>query len=140
MRRRQKGFRKDRYNKTSSARKKFHRSYGSAKIQEISPVKLLEQEILAYLYQKKEPQSMSDILSALSLSRSDRKKLSHLLADMCRQDIISCPKSRKAGKFYTLRKEDALVEGVVEVHPRGFGFAIIGDKPGSLAQKTDKSF
>jgi ribonuclease R len=139
MRRRQKGFSKDKYNKTSSARKKFRRSGRSAKIQEISPAKFLEQEILAYLYQKKEPQSMSNIMGALSLAKADRKILSNLLADMCRQNIISCPKGRKAGKFYTLLKKDALVEGVVEVHPRGFGFAIIGDKPGSLAQKTDKS-
>ena len=139
MRRRQKGFRKDKYNKTSSARKKFRRSGRSAKIQEISPAKFLEQEILAYLYQKKEPQSMSNIMGALSLAKADRKILSNLLADMCRQNIISCPKGRKAGEFYTLIKKDALVEGVVEVHPRGFGFAIIGDKPGSLAQKTDKS-
>jgi ribonuclease R len=139
MRRRQKGFSKDKYNKTSSARKKFRRSGRSAKIQEISPAKFLEQEILAYLYQKKEPQSMSNIMGALSLAKADRKILSNLLADMCRQNIISCPKGRKAGEFYTLLKKDALVEGVVEVHPRGFGFAIIGDKPGSLAQKTDKS-
>ena len=139
MRRKQKSFHQDKYHKTSAARKKFHRSAGSAKIQKISPAKLLEQEILAYLYQEKDPQSMSHIMGALSLAKADRKILTNLLADMCRQNIISCSKSRKAGEFYTLLKEDVLVEGVVEVHPRGFGFAILGDKPGSLAQKADKS-
>ena len=32
-----------------------------------------------------------------------------------------------------------LVEGVVEVHPKGFGFAIIGDKTAAHPPKGDKS-
>ncbi len=80
---------------------------------------------------------MANIMDALSLAPSDRKMLSNLLADMCRQNIISCPKSKKDS--YTLLKEVALAEGVVEVHPKGFGFAIIGDTPGTPAQKSDKS-
>jgi len=80
---------------------------------------------------------MASIMDALSLAPSDRKMLSNLLADMCRQNIISCPKSKKDS--YTLVKEVALAEGVVEVHPRGFGFAIIGDTPGTPTQKSDKS-
>jgi ribonuclease R len=139
MRRRQKVFRKDKYNKSGSARKKFHRSAGSAKRQEIPPAKLLEQEILALLYQKKTPQSEADILGALSLSRSERKIVSNLIAEMCRQNIISCSRAKKAGKLYTVVQKDNLVEGVVEVHPKGFGFAILGDKPGPLALKAERS-
>ncbi|MBE9520941.1 MAG: hypothetical protein IME97_07415, partial [Proteobacteria bacterium] len=139
MRKKKKGFRKDKFSKTSFTRKKFQRSAGSRKTQEVTHRNSLEQKVLAYLYQKKEPQNMTSIMDALSLARSDRKMLSNLLVDLCRQNIIACPKSKKAGKFYTLAQETDLVEGVVEVHPRGFGFAIIGDTPGVLAQKADKS-
>jgi len=139
MRRTKKGFSKDTFNKTGNARKKFHRAAGPGKTQEIRPASLLEQKILAYLFQKKEPQDMANIMEALALARSDRKLLSNLLADMCRRDIISCPQGRKAGEFFSLAKDSALVEGVVEVHPRGFGFAILGDTTGAPAQKTSKS-
>jgi ribonuclease R len=139
MRNRHKRVHKGKYNKAGYTRKKFHRSAGSAQTREITNTKLLEQEIIAYLYQEKEPQNMVNIMNALSLTRSDRKLLSNLLADLCRQETISCPRSKKTGTVYTLTKKSALAEGVVEVHPKGFGFAIIGDKPGSLAKKTDKS-
>ena len=139
MRRRQKGFRKDTNSKTSYTGKKFHRSAASAKTGEITRTKSLEHEVLAFLYQKKEGQNMASIMDALSLTRPERKMLSNLLADLCRQEIIACPKSRKAGKLYTLAQEADLVEGVVEVNPKGFGFAIIGDAAGAPAQKTDKS-
>ncbi len=139
MTKRHKGFRNDKYSKTSYTRKKLHRSPASAKTQEFSRTNLIEQEILAYLYQKKEPQNLANIIDALSLSGPDKKIISNLLADMCRQDIISCPGSRKAGKLYILAQEAPLVEGVVEVHPRGFGFAILGDGAETPVQKGDKS-
>jgi ribonuclease R len=139
MRRRQKAFYKDKSNHTSSARKKFSRSAESAKTQKTSPVKLLEHEILTYLYREKEPQSLANIMAALSLTRIDRKILSNLLADMCRQGILSCSRGRKNGELYSIVKKIALVEGVVEVHPKGFGFAILGDKREPLAQKAGKS-
>ena len=124
MKRSHKVFHKGKFSKTSYTGKKFHRSAGSAKVQEISHTKLLEQEIIAYLYQEKEPQNMVNIMNALSLSHSDRKILSHLLADLCRQEKISCPRSKKRGTVYTLAKKSALAEGVVEVHPR----ALVGDR------------
>jgi ribonuclease R len=140
MRRRQKEFRNDKYNRSSLAKKKYHRPAGSRKIREISQTKLLEQEILAFLYQKKKPQDLAGIMAALSFGRSERKLLVNLLADMCRQNLITCPKGGKSGELYTLvTKEADLVEGKVEVHPKGFGFAIIDDKAGGPARKPDKS-
>jgi len=139
MRRKQKGFRQDRYSKTGFKRKKLNRSAGSRQTPEISQAGTLEQDVLAYLYQQKDPQNMADIMEALSLSRSERKLLANILADLCRQDLIACPRTKKAGKFYTLVKGADIVEGIVEVHPRGFGFAIIGDKPVTHARKADKS-
>ncbi len=139
MRKRQKGFRTKKYSKTGPARKKFQRAAGTVKKRKYTSADLLEQGVLAYLYEKREPQNTANIMEALSLTRSDRKVLSNLLTDLCRKDIISCPRSKKAGKLYTLGQDIDLVEGLVEVHPRGFGFAIIGDGPGVRAQKADKS-
>ncbi|MFC1844204.1 ribonuclease R [Thermodesulfobacteriota bacterium] len=137
MRRRKKGFRQDNYRKKSNAGKKFRRSTGPRKILGLNTINDLEQEILAILYMKNEFQTMANIMDALSLTRSDMKMLSNLLSDLCHREIISCSRSKSKGKVYGLIKNANLVEGSVTVHPRGFGFAIIGDIPDAL-QKTDK--
>jgi len=137
MRRRKKGFRQDKYGKTSYPGKKFRRLAGPRKTQNNNRLTDLEQEVLAILYKEKEPQTMVNIMDALSLTRSDRKMLSSLLSDLCQRDIISCSGSKRAGRIYGLKKGTNLVEGSVEVHPRGFGFAIIGARPNAL-QKADK--
>jgi len=140
MRRRKKGFRQEKFGKTNYARTK-RRSTGPLKTQEISHAEVIEQEILAFLYKKREPQTMAQIMETLSLARSDRKTISGLLSDLCRRDLLTCAKNKGkgSGKAYTLMKDTDIVEGVVEVHPKGFGFAIIGDKTGEFPQKTDKS-
>ena len=140
MRRRKKNIRKDTFSKTGNARKKFQRAAESVKKKEMRLPSLLEQEILAYLFQKKEPQTMANITEALSHARFDRKMLSNLLADMCRRNMISCPSARKTGEFFTLVKDSDLVEGIVEVHPRGFGFAILGETSGAPAQKPARLY
>ena len=137
MRRRKKGFRQDNYRKKSNAGKKFRRSTGPRKIQGLNTINDLEQEILAILYTENEFQTMANIMDVLSLTRSDRKMLSNLLSDLCQREIVSCSRSKKKGKVYGLMKDANLVEGSVTVHPRGFGFAIIGDIPDAL-QKADK--
>lgn len=139
MRRRQKGLRKSKFKIKNSARKRYPQPTGARKKGGISHTALLEQEVLAHLYQHKEPQNITEIMDGLSLVRSERKMLSNLLADMCRQHMISCPQSRKAGKLYSLAQKDDLVEGVVEVHPKGFGFAIIAAGPEAPTQQKDRS-
>jgi len=137
MRRRKKGLRQDNYSRKNNAGKKFRRSKGPRKIDGFNTINELEQEILAFLYMENEFQTMTNIMDALSLTRSDRKMLSNLLPDLCQREIVSCSRSKSKGKVYGLLKEANLIEGSVTVHPRGFGFAIIGDKPDVL-QKTDK--
>jgi predicted transcriptional regulator len=110
MRRRKKGFRQDKYGKTSYPGKKFRRLAGPRKTQEHNRLTDLEQEVLAILYKEKEPQTMVNIMDALSLTRSDRKMLSSLLSDLCQRDIISCSGSKRAGRIYGLRKDTNLVE------------------------------
>ena len=140
MRKRKKGIRQERSSKTNYAGKK-RRSAVSPKTKAVSHAEVIEQEILAFLYKNRKPQTMAQIMEILSLSRSDRKMISGLLSDLCRRDILTCSKNkgRGSGKAYTLMKDGDLAEGVVEVHPKGFGFAIIGDKSSAPAQKIDKS-
>jgi ribonuclease R len=137
MRRRKKGFQQDKYRKKNNARKKFHRSTGPQKTHGLNNFNDLEQEVLAILYMAKESQTMTNIMDALSLTRSDKKILSNLLSDLCQREIISCSRIKSTDRVYKLLKDANLVEGSVAVHPRGFGFAIIGDKPDAL-QKADK--
>ena len=138
MRRTKKGFRQDKTGKNSAPRKKFRRSAGFRKTDEFNGLNGLEQEVLAILYKEKGSQTTADIMAALSLTGSDRNMLSNVLSDLCQRNIISCSQSKKADRVYGLMKDANLVEGTVEVHPRGFGFAIIGDRP-NASQKTDKS-
>lgn len=139
MRRKQRGFRKNKFKTDSSARKRYPKSAGSGKTKRSSRTYNLEQEILAYLYLKNEAQNITEIMEALSLPRSEIKMVSNLLADMCWQNMITCPRSKKTGKAYILAQKDELVEGIVEVHPKGYGFAIIGSKQAEVHQLKDKS-
>ncbi|MDX1775884.1 MAG: ribonuclease R, partial [Desulfobulbales bacterium] len=139
MRRRQKGFRKKRFRKSGPANGNYLRAKKPKSIIGAARPDFLEQEVLAYLHKQNEPQNITAIMGGLSLARKDRKKIANLLTDMCRRDLISCPRRKKAGTFYTIAHKDDLVEGVVEVHPKGFGFAIIGDSPGKPARKAAKS-
>ena len=140
MQKRKKGFRQERFNKAIYAGKK-RRSAVPLKTQGDSPSDIIEQELLAFLYKNRKPQTMAQIMEKLSLSRSERKMISGLLSDLCRREILTCTKNkgRGSGKAYTLMEDADLAEGVVEVHPKGFGFAIIGDKSGAPGQKIDKS-
>ena len=138
MRRTKKGFRQNKTGKNSDPRKKFRRSAGFRKTDEFNGLNGLEQEVLAILYKEKGSQTTADIMAALSLTGSDRNMLSNVLSDLCQRNIISCSQSKKSDRVYGLMKDANLVEGTVEVHPRGFGFAIIGDRP-NASQKTDKS-
>jgi len=136
---RKKGFRKNRFAKDIPGRTKHPRAVRSKKRGGSADTRLLEQEILAYLYQKSVPQNITEIMKALALSRSERKMLTNLLGDMCRQNMISCPRSKRAGKLYTIAQKDDLVEGFVEVNPKGFGFAVIGERLEDVAQQKNKS-
>jgi ribonuclease R len=139
-RRRKKPFRHEKFGNTNHAMKKRGLT-GPLKTREISHTEIIEQEILAYLYKNREPQTATQIMETLSLPRSDRKMISVLLADLCRRDLLSCPKNKGkgSGKAYTLMQDADFAEGVVEVHPKGFGFAIITDNTGEYPKKADKS-
>ena len=136
MGRRRKGF--DRKHNRHGAVRKMGVFPGGADRSAVSKARKLEHEILAYLHQSEEAKNMTNIMEALSLPRSDRKMLSDLLADMCRQKMITCPHRRKAGKYYAPAGVEDLVEGNVEVHPRGFGFAILDTPPSQRALKGDR--
>ena len=135
-----KGFKPEKFTRKNSARKR-RKTASSLKIQEIPPAEAIGQEVLALLYKEREPQTLTQIMAKLALGRSDRRMLSGLLADLCRRDVLTCSekKGKGAGKAFTLMPSANLVEGVVEVHPKGFGFAIIGDKTGAHPPKGDKS-
>lgn len=137
MRRSKKGYRQDKYSRSRYSRKKFKRSSGTQKIDSVSNLHDLEQEIIAFLHINPEENAMANIMDGLSLTRSDRKILSTMLSDLCRREILSCSAAKKKGRYYEIIKNENLVEGSVEVHPKGFGFAIIGE--GINRKKTNKS-
>ncbi len=80
---------------------------------------------------------MAKLMEALSLTSSERKMLSNLLSDLCKRGGLSCSGDKGKDRVYQLKKVANLVEGSVTVHPKGFGFAIIGDTPDAL-QTTEK--
>ena len=95
----------------------------------------LAQEIIGFLHREKEPRSMADIMRGIALSRGERKMLAGILADLCRQELLACPRGKKKGAAYFLAAKAGLAEGIVEVHPRGFGFAILADMGDVSRQK-----
>lgn len=81
---------------------------------------VLTTEVLTYVHGSEQAVSQADIVGELQLDREGRKELTHLLAELVEQRIL-----RSTGKDrFSLGKESNLAVGVLEQHPRGFGFVI----------------
>ena len=77
----------------------------------------LERDILSLLYMADRPLSDKDIFKELDLARKYRRELPGVLDDLCRRQLLN----RHKGSFKLPRKNE-LVEGILSVNPRGFGF------------------
>lgn len=87
----------------------------------------LEQEILAALHKGKTPLTLQDLLSCLNWPSTGNKDLISLLTDLCGQGVITCVRNKKSEKRYSLPAPEDLIEGTIEMNPRGFGFAVISE-------------
>jgi len=79
-----------------------------------------------------EPWSLNGIADGLDLPRKYRKMLGGLLASLCRQNLVECT----AGNRYRLQSSPELVQGVLTMNPRGFGFVTPTNPPPGL--RTDR--
>jgi ribonuclease R len=138
MRKKRKQYKQKRINKANRSRHKFIKTGHGANIKGNQQPNPLEQEILVFLHQQKEPQPLENIMTKLAVDRSGRKVLLSLLTGLCHQQILSCSSSKRKGKLYSLKGKGELVEGLVEVNPKGFGFAIIEKRPAKQTVKTDR--
>ena len=86
-----------------------------------APVNPLEEELLTLFRREQGELSLADIMESLHLGHHERKELLILLADLGRRQLVTSSGKR----LYQLAAGQDLVEGTVEMHPRGFGFAII---------------
>ena len=137
--RRNKTFKPKRYNKPKRTKQKFRKSAHGGLPGDYQQTESLEQNILAFLHKNRDPQSLETLMQELTVDRSARKAMLSLLVDMCHRQILGCSSTRRQGKVYSLKGKDDLVEGTVEAHPKGFGFAIIEQRSGKPAGKTDKA-
>ncbi|MCF6291468.1 MAG: ribonuclease R [Desulfobacterales bacterium] len=83
----------------------------------------LAEEVLAFLQQRNQPLSLSEIQTGLGLGAGhrSRKNLLAALAGLCRRQLVECP----ANKKYRLTARTGLHEGTLEMTPRGFGFVVL---------------
>ena len=137
--RRNKTFKQKRVNKPKRTKQKFRKSAHGGLSGDYQQTESLEQNILAFLHKNRDPQSLETLMQELTIDRSARKAMLSLLVDMCHRQILGCSSTKRQGKVYSLKGKDDLVEGTVEVHPKGFGFAIIEQRSGKPTGKTDKA-
>ena len=137
--RRNKTFKQKRVNRPKRTKQKFRKPAHGGLPGDYQQTESLEQNILAFLHKNRDPQSLETLMQELTVDRSARKTMLSLLVDMCQRQILGCSSTRRQGKVYSLKGKDALVEGTVEVHPKGFGFAIIEQRSGRPVGKSDKT-
>jgi len=122
------------FQKPIRVHKKFrrpNRKKGSWRQTKSSP-STLETDLLALLHQRGEPLSVPELMEGLVLDRFQRKILQNTISTLCRRQIIA----RLPGKRYEIRSSVNLVEGTIDMHPRGFGFAVIQDENRSIAKNN----
>ena len=134
--RRNKSYKQKRLNKLKRAKQKFRKPPRPGAAKDYQQDEALEQTILAFLHKNRAPQSLERLMQGLTVDRSARKTMLTLLTDMCHRQILSCSLTKRQEKVYSFKGKDDLVEGTVEVHPKGFGFAIIEQKSGKPAAKA----
>ncbi len=90
-------------------------------------MQITEKEIVEFLKSRKKPVYFKTLLKKLGIPKEEKKALKKLLKKLQKKRIIKYEKGK-----YILRKEEKnekeeLIKGVVEAHPSGYGFLIIGD-------------
>ena len=92
----------------------------------------LESDVLSLLYMADAPLSYKEIFKELDLARKYRREFQGVLDDLCRRQLVN---GRKA--TFMLPKKNELVEGVLSVNPRGFGFVTVENPPDHLGIEQD---
>ena len=95
-------------------------------------MQITENDIIEFLRERKKPAYFETILRKLDIPKSDKNKLRKLLKKLQKKKVIKYQK----GKYLLtewkqkddLIEENDLIEGIVEAHPSGYGFLIIGDE------------
>ncbi len=139
MTRRRNNSRKGTYNKKRFYGKRQHKSGRRTKSRNFSSA--LEDNFLAFMHKLKAPVSLTEISEwADGEGGLSRKDIKPLIENLCRNKVLQCVSGRKKDKLYSLHSIGDLAEGTVEMHPRGFGFAILDDgKKGINATSKDKA-
>jgi ribonuclease R len=87
---------------------------------------ITEKEIVDILRKLKKPVYIKTILKELNLPKEYQKKVKRLLKKLQRKKIV---KYKKAKYFLIdLKEHEEVVQGIVEAHPSGYGFLIVGDE------------
>jgi len=87
---------------------------------------ITEREVIDVLKKLKKPVFIKTILKELNLSKEYQKKIKRVLKKLQRKKIV---KYTKAKYFLVdLGESDDVVQGIVEAHPSGYGFLIVGDE------------
>ncbi|RUM49691.1 MAG: ribonuclease R [Hydrogenothermus sp.] len=88
-------------------------------------MQITENDIIEFLRERKKPAYFKTILRKLGIPKSDKNKLRKLLKKLQKKKVIKYQK----GKYLLTewKQKDDLIEGIVEAHPSGYGFLIVGD-------------
>ena len=96
----------------------FHSPSIVARAGILTPPNLVENDILAFLYQSIAPVSLNDIARELAAKHSEKKTIERSLETLLHENTV-----RKSGKReFSLSKNALIYEGILEQNPRGFGF------------------
>lgn len=127
-----KNFRKARPGKKSRKRQPLWKK----KKQETSadnPLTVLEDTVVGVLYSTGETLTLDEIVSYLGMPQRDEHKVEEVLFELCRRKIIAC----LAKGRYGVNKSAELLEGLVSINPRGFGFATVENPPPKMKIERD---
>jgi len=91
----------------------------------------LEAEVLAFVQQHGRPATTAQIADGLGMARARHKFLEQLLHGLCRHHRLTCHDDGT----YSLSGPSNLIEAILTMNPRGFGFAVpvagaAGGEPG----------
>jgi ribonuclease R len=129
---RRKNFRKARPGKNGRKRQPLWKKK-KPEISTENPLRVLEGAVVGVLYTTGETLTLDEIVSHLGISQHDAYKVEEVLFELCRRKIIAC----LAKGRYGVNKSAELLEGLVSINPRGFGFATVENPPPKMKIERD---
>ncbi|MBU0729114.1 MAG: ribonuclease R [Proteobacteria bacterium] len=92
-----------------------------------------EEDLIGFIYSRDGLTTFKEVMAGFDIPRGHRKEVQNLLTALCSQKVLF----QDDDGFYSIRRKEDFVEGMLSVNPRGFAFATVSEPPPGVVIEQD---